>query len=616
MKVIDNICKNCTLGSKKYAVVAVKKDVTYVLISHDLLKTQKTRKQHLRVTVELYDYATELYNELSRIGIIEQLSNVPQLGAIRVEHKLEKSRYDYVILQLYLHQLVQENLGKNLKFTYGSGIRLHEFGADESKLEGIGAISVADIVQVLTLAYNIGHFYNTFVSSRAVIMMANANETFRQLLYNGSTDERFSQVLETYLADKNYLRFHLLNSLLVLDKCNPDLYSVKLAREILYAYINEDALEQNNKLKYAFSIFRSIRSVAYIAYDLQVAKVSFTIDFNDEKAMILLLGELLSQYNDRRSSTQLIQSISKLLDDAVYNENSNVLCHCGIAKRMVNVLKRDCDFENEDYYADYFLNGNSPLNEKQSLKTDYDKKQILKLTFDKKDGAIAERLFSDLESLQNVRVGYYDRSNGDKTIVLAVKKSITAEKKQKAAFKVLKATVAALRKVGSIKDYDKRYLLSTKFFLYYLFDENPVNIKPTMNEERCVLCTKGKSKRIKNLKNLLETSHAGEDAKHEVEFMESQLVQDYRNDTSICVPASIEVSKKEEPGKQLCEFDGIVIHPMRKSEQVVFLEAKNTADRPGYGKKCLRRKLSKLKVSYKEEEIIVVDHDAVMKYSV
>lgn len=347
-----------------------------------------------------------------------------------------------------------------------------------------------------------------------------------------------------------------------------------------------------------------------------MAKVSFTIDLNDEKAMILLLGELLSQYNDRRSSTQLIQSISKLLDDAVYNENSNVLCHCGIAKRMVNVLKRDCDFENEDYYADYFLNGNSPLNEKQSLKTDYDKKQILKLTFDKKDGAIAERLFSDLESLQNVRVGYYDRSNGDKTIVLAVKKSITAKKKQKAAFKVLKVTVAALRKVGSIKDYDKRYLLSTKFFLYYLFDENPVNIKPTMNEEQCVFCTKGKSRRIKNLKNLLETSHAGEDAKHEVEFMESQLVQDYRNDTSICVPASIEVSKKEEPGKQLCEFDGIVIHPTRKSEQIVFLEAKNTADHPGYGKKCLRRKLNKLKVSYKEEKIIIVDHDATMKYSV
>lgn len=145
---------------------------------------------------------TELYNELSRIGIIEQLSNVPQLGAIRVEHKLEKSRYDYVILQLYLHQLVQENLGKNLKFTYGSGIKLHEFGADESRLRGIGEISVADIVQVLTLAYNIGHFYNTFVSSRAVIMMSNVNGNFRQLLYNGSTDERFSQILETYLADK------------------------------------------------------------------------------------------------------------------------------------------------------------------------------------------------------------------------------------------------------------------------------------------------------------------------------------------------------------------------------------------------------------------------------
>ena len=283
-----------------------------MLISHDLLKTQKTRKQHLRVTVELYDYGTELYNELSRIGIIEQLSNVPQLGAIRVEHKLEKSRYDYVILQLYLHQLVQENLGKNLKFTYGSGIKLHEFGADESRLRGIGEISVADIVQVLTLAYNIGHFYNTFVSSRAVIMMSNVNGNFRQLLYNGSTDERFSQILETYLADKNYLRFHLLNSLLVLDKCNPNLYSVKLAREILYAYINEDALEQNNKLKYAFSLFRSVRSVAYIAYDLQVAKVSFTID--------ALYGDIQKEEQDlkdahkkaNRHKTLMEQELKKL----------------------------------------------------------------------------------------------------------------------------------------------------------------------------------------------------------------------------------------------------------------------------------------------------------------
>ena len=131
-----------------------------------------------------------------------------------------------------------------------------------------------------------------------------------------------------------------------------------------------------------------------------MAKVSFTIDLNDEKAMILLLGELLSQYNDRRSSTQLIQSISKLLDDAVYNENSNVLCHCGIAKRMVNVLKRDCDFENEDYYADYFLNGNSPLNEKQSLKTDYDKKQILATVY---KGNIIKNLIMDCQSYTKYR---------------------------------------------------------------------------------------------------------------------------------------------------------------------------------------------------------------------
>lgn len=587
-----------------------------MLISYDLLRKQKPRKQHLKVSVDLYAHATELYNELSRIGIIRQLGNIPQLGVIKVDSKLEKSRLDYVVLQLYLHQLVKRNLAKELKFTYGSKIKSREFGSNSSALAEIGEISVADIIQVLTLAYNIGHFYNTFVSSHAVIMLAHTNENFKQLLYNSSADERFSLVLKDYLIDKNYLRFHLLNSLLVLDRCNQNLYSVKLAREILYAYIYEDSLEQCSKLRYAFSLFRSVRSVAYIAYDLQIARISLTIDLNDEKSMILLLEELLSQYNDRKSSTLLIQSISKLLDDAVYNENSNVICHYGIAKRMTNVLKRSSDFIGEDYYEDYFLNNDSPLNRKQSLKTDYDKVQILKLTFDKKDVAIAKRLLSNLESLQNVRVGYYDRPNGDKTLVLAVKRSLPEKKKQKAALNALKVVVSALRKIDNIKSDDKRYLLSAKFFLYYLFNENPLNIKPTMNETQCVFCTKGKSSRVKNLKILLETSHASEDSKHEVELMKNQLLQDHINDTSICIPASIEVNKKEEPGKQLCEFDGIVIHPMRKNGQILFLEAKNTTNHPGYGKKCLKTKLNELDINYKDEDIVVANHDAIMQYSV
>lgn len=39
-------------------------------IKHDLLPKQKTRKHNLGVEIDLYPYATELYQELDRIGII------------------------------------------------------------------------------------------------------------------------------------------------------------------------------------------------------------------------------------------------------------------------------------------------------------------------------------------------------------------------------------------------------------------------------------------------------------------------------------------------------------------------------------------------------------------
>ena len=38
-------------------------------IKHDLLPKQKTRKHNLRVEIDLYPYATELYEELDKIGM-------------------------------------------------------------------------------------------------------------------------------------------------------------------------------------------------------------------------------------------------------------------------------------------------------------------------------------------------------------------------------------------------------------------------------------------------------------------------------------------------------------------------------------------------------------------
>lgn len=94
-------------------------------IKHNLLPAQKSRKYNLKETIDLYPITTELYNELGRIGIIARIKDIPQLGVIKVKKKLNKSRYDYVMLQLYLHQLIRKNIQQNLKFSYSNYIKIH-----------------------------------------------------------------------------------------------------------------------------------------------------------------------------------------------------------------------------------------------------------------------------------------------------------------------------------------------------------------------------------------------------------------------------------------------------------------------------------------------------------
>ena len=94
---------------------------------------------------------------------------------------------------------------------------------------------------------------------------------------NSSKDERFQEIAQKYIEDRNYHRLHLLNSILILEKCNQELKSVKIAKEVLYNYINNENLPTESKMLYIFNIFKKVRDVSYIAYDLQISNMSFSL---------------------------------------------------------------------------------------------------------------------------------------------------------------------------------------------------------------------------------------------------------------------------------------------------------------------------------------------------
>lgn len=584
-------------------------------IKHDLLPKQKSRKNNLNVEIDLYPLATELYEELARIGIIERIKEIPQLGVIKVNKKLAKTRFDYIMFQLYLHKMIKVNLQGDLRYTYNNRISVTDFRFDYPSVNKNNKPTMGDILQILTIVYNIGHFYNTFTASRAITMLSSEDESFHDLIVNASENEQYQIVAESILENKNYQRLHLLNSLLILEHCDNSKISVILAKEILYEYINDETLDKESKMRYILDVFKKVRTVSYMAYDLQIAETPLIIDLNNEIAMCLLLKELLSEYNNNESSNYLVNSINKLLDDNVYNENSNAICYYKISRKIVTSLCKDLNLTKLDYYNDLFINKDSPFNKNYTHRRDFNQTQILKLTFDRELRYLSERLLIDLEKMNNTRVGYYDRDSGEQTILVSIRKNCDAATKRYTAFKVLKRVISCLRSISNLCPTDKRYLLVTKFFLYYLFDEYPVLIKPTINRNVCVICTRGKHTSIKEIQLLLKNSIGTEDENHEVEFLLSRIEQDTNKDTSITIPASILVYEKDKVGRNLCEFDGLIIYPMRKENQVLFLEAKNTDKKPSYGKKCLSDKFEKISFEYIKDDIQIVDKDAYWKFT-
>ena len=77
-----------------------------------------------------------------------------------------------------------------------------EFRQDYSYTDNKSKPSMGDIFQLLTIVYNIGHFYNTFTASRAITMLSEENNTFYDLVTNACSDDRYQNAAKKILNNK------------------------------------------------------------------------------------------------------------------------------------------------------------------------------------------------------------------------------------------------------------------------------------------------------------------------------------------------------------------------------------------------------------------------------
>ena len=111
-----------------------------------------------------------------------------------------------------------------------------------------------------------------------------------------------------------------------------------------------------------------------------------------------------------------------MLDDTVYNENSNAICYYRISRKIVNTLSKDDSIKYKEYYSDFWLCPNSIFNKQHRQTRDYSPDSILKLTFTAEDKELSQGLLLELERINNSRVGYYDRNSGERTILVSIKR--------------------------------------------------------------------------------------------------------------------------------------------------------------------------------------------------
>ena len=209
-------------------------------------------KKSIESEIVVYGYASSLLRDLEAIGYSQRLQNINQLGVFPVSGRKKRSRYYYVLTQLYLHKQVRKFLKSNMRFSYSCKVQK---SALPSLIDDSKGISIGEIVQIMILVNNLGLFRNTVVGSEAMLNLASSDYAFANCLksYLAETD---IILLEEMIKRRDYHRIHLINSLVVLNKIQSDgndSIHIQIAKELIYRYCYSS--EQSDvKLSYAFSI--------------------------------------------------------------------------------------------------------------------------------------------------------------------------------------------------------------------------------------------------------------------------------------------------------------------------------------------------------------------------
>ncbi|MBB6452768.1 hypothetical protein HNQ94_001214 [Salirhabdus euzebyi] len=260
------------------------------------------------VTPIVYPFVSSLYSD-NKLRIEGRLKGVNQLGAIRFIHNgAHYTRYEYVLLQFMLINFIKNNSEWGL----GSKFNFSVLGIDKLNYN-VKNITGGEILELIVLFGNIGHFKDTFSSNKVWFHFLYTNKhNLKNCLKKGIKKDGKS-LLDRLLSNSDYNKMQWINTLFILSR------SKKLNdyRLICERILKKILLKQNDKW---LDIYSKVRKVSFVVLDSHFSHIPISISLQN-----VLFNENLFIDELSKNTSGLMGAfdrITDLLEDTLYLENN------------------------------------------------------------------------------------------------------------------------------------------------------------------------------------------------------------------------------------------------------------------------------------------------------
>ncbi|ASF38199.1 hypothetical protein CEH05_03365 [Halobacillus halophilus] len=522
----------------------------------------------------------------SKLKIEHKLKDINQLGAIKYIHSgAHYTRYEYVLLQFMLINFIKNNS------EWGLGSRFNFSSLGNPELSYERKITGAEILELIVLFGNLGHFKDTFSSNKVWFHYLFTNKyDLRNCLKKGLKSNG-KNLLNKLLSSGNSYKIQWINTLFILSRTeNLDDYRI-ICEEVVNKILS-------NKTDKWLDIYYKIRKVSYVVLDSHYSHIPISISLQNVLFNEKLFVDELSKYSSGLMGA--FDRVNDLLEDTLYLENNTLLMGTYRSMDINTKLQIHLD-NNQDNKAiskiKMLISGEtaSPFYEDFKISDEeipWDKDRNLSITYFikhreyfpedvfQKELAVSKKLGKECYVAFN-----FSPSFSKYRTVYSINKKLEHSKQIKECLKIIRIALEdyLLYRKYSFEEVSNGRLeevvmkkMITYFFRNLLTEDYFCEFDYIKNSSPFIIengCKKTINKVDEYIEYYKSNSPHEKDAIHELETVKASLKSISYKGLMIVYLGSIRFINNDK--KSVCELDGLILTPKHNAENIRVIEAKN-----------------------------------------